>query len=125
MASKRPSAAIGHVVHRVGNVAKAADFYESLGLRSIMRATGMAILEMRGGTHLLLMKGKAARTKRRAGFDLMVEDVHAFRRSLARKKVPMSEIEGHKQSGHELFEVTAPDGHRVLVFSSHAGNRPV
>src|SRR3712207_4352232 len=73
-----PPVAIGHVTLRVSEVSRAADFYETLGLRPILNREELAILELRGGTHLVLFRAKS---KPKAGpvriFDFMVEDIEA------------------------------------------------
>lgn len=49
-----PSAAIAHFVMKVKNIESSYDFYQGLGLRGFDKFPGMAIIELRGGTHLLL-----------------------------------------------------------------------
>jgi catechol 2,3-dioxygenase-like lactoylglutathione lyase family enzyme len=51
-----PAAALGHFVMKVQNVEASYDFYTGLGLRAFGTFPGMAIVEMRGGTHLLLFQ---------------------------------------------------------------------
>jgi len=52
--SDEPRIAIGHVALAVSDVAASAHFYADLGLKPCFENAGMAILELRGGTHLLL-----------------------------------------------------------------------
>ena len=47
----RPVFAIGHIPLPARDVGKLADFYTSIGCRSVARLPGVAILELRGGTH--------------------------------------------------------------------------
>jgi len=54
----RPSVAIGHVEHHVVDVAKSATFLESIGIRPIVRHRNFAVMELRGGTHIILAKAK-------------------------------------------------------------------
>jgi len=126
MAGGRPGVGIGHVSLRVGSVAQTESFYRSLGMRPIVSSEGMAILEMRGGTHLLLFRAKG---KPRGGpvrsFDLMVDDVPALRESLARSGMEVSPLERDARGGHVYFTVEDPDGHVLTVYSSHAGDRDV
>src|SRR5215208_5166494 len=74
--SKRPSVAIGHVILHARNVTASAEFYSAIGLRLIVKRSDLAILELRGGTHLLLFEAKR---KPKAGpmrsFDFMVDDI--------------------------------------------------
>ena len=51
--TQRPSVAIGHVVLHVRDVMASAEFYSAIGLRLIIKKSELAILELRGGTHLL------------------------------------------------------------------------
>ena len=123
---ERPAMAIGHVSLRVTDVPVASDFYETLGMRSILKKDGIAILELRGGTHILLFKAKGKPRKGRVrSFDLMVDDVHAARIGLAEKGLEVGDIEEDKLGGHEYFDVTDPDGHILTVYSTHAGGRVV
>ena len=75
----RPLVSIGHVVLRVSDVTRAAEFYSLLGMRAVVERGQIAVLELRGGTHLLLFQAKS---KPRRGavrsFDFMVDDADAF-----------------------------------------------
>ena len=53
-----PAVAIGHVTLRVADPLLSAAFYEGLGLREILKRAEIAILELRGGTHLILFRAK-------------------------------------------------------------------
>jgi catechol 2,3-dioxygenase-like lactoylglutathione lyase family enzyme len=126
MADGRPAIAIGHVTLLVGSVAQAESFYRSLGMRPIVTKKGMAILELRGGTHLLLFRAKG---KPRSGpiraFDLMVDDIPALRKHLLKSGMVVSALERDARGGHVFFSVKDPDGHLLTVYSSHAGDRSV
>ncbi len=117
----RPPIAIGHVSLRVAEVAKAAEFYKALGMREVMNRPGMAILELRGGTHLLLFR---ARGKPRAGpvrsFDFIVDDVDAFRARVQASGIAASAIQKDERSFHRWFEVADPDGHVLGIYSNHS-----
>ena len=121
-----PPVAIGHVTLRVSEVSLAADFYEILGLRPILNREELAILELRGGTHLVLFRAKG---KPKAGpvrvFDFMVEDIEAAHAAMEKAGVRVTTICQDHLAGHLWFEVTDPDGHVLKVFSSHTGGRPV
>jgi len=124
--SGRPAIAIGHVSLRVGSVAQAESFYRSLGMRSIVTSEVMAILELRGGTHLMLFRAKG---KPRSGpirsFDLMVDDIPALRENLLKSGTEVSALEHDTRGAHVFFTVKDPDGHLLTVYSSHAGDRDV
>jgi len=123
---RRPPIAIGHVTLRVADVPRAAVFYAALGMREVMNRVGMAIFELRGGTHLLLFR---ARGKPRMGpvrsFDFIVDDVDSFRAELESKGLPTGPIEQDDRSGHRWFEVKDPDGHVLGIYSNHALDREV
>jgi catechol 2,3-dioxygenase-like lactoylglutathione lyase family enzyme len=123
---ERPSVAVGHIILRVSEVTRAADFYKSLGLRPVFERGEMAILELRGGTHLLLFKAKS-RPKSRAvrSFDFMVDDADEFHDDLARRGVRTNRVREDAISGHRMFELTDPDGHVITVLSDHTEGRPV
>lgn len=106
------------------DVAAAASWFETVGLRPIAEGDDFAVLELRGGTHLIV--SEAVRRPKRgaeAPFDLMVDDVDRARRDFAAKGLAPSRI--RRGSIHDSFELPGPDGARVTVLSSHAGRRPV
>ncbi|HEV8015145.1 MAG TPA: hypothetical protein VGP48_06410 [Stellaceae bacterium] len=106
------------------DVAAAAAWFERVGLRPIAGDDDFAVLELRGGTHLVV--SKAARRPKRgaeAPFDLMVDDVDATRRDFAAKGLKPSRIS--RGSIHDAFDLPGPDGARITVLSSHAGRRAV
>jgi catechol 2,3-dioxygenase-like lactoylglutathione lyase family enzyme len=121
-----PPIAIGHVTLRVSDVGLAADFYRALGLRPILKREELAILELRGGTHLLLFRAEG---KPEAGpvrvFDFMVEDIEAAHARMRSAGVEGTAIDEDHIAGHLWFEITDPDGYVLRVFSSHTGGRPV
>ena len=121
-----PPIAIGHVTLLVSDIGLAADFYEALGLRPILQREELAILELRGGTHLVLFR---ADSRPMAGtavtFDFMVEDIEATHVAIEKAGVKGTAIGEDHLAGHLWFEVTDPDGHVLKVFSSHTGGRAV
>jgi catechol 2,3-dioxygenase-like lactoylglutathione lyase family enzyme len=122
--NKRPGIWIGHVTRRVRDVKKSAEFFEAIGLRLITMNALMAILELRGGTHLLLFSDTPDyRTIPNDKFDLMVEDVEASHRALQAKGVKVSKVK--KDRFHTYFEASDPDRHRWRINSDHTEGRPV
>jgi catechol 2,3-dioxygenase-like lactoylglutathione lyase family enzyme len=114
--NERPPVWIGHAVLTVSDVNRSADFWRDLGMREVERNPHVAVLELRGGTHLVLVPGSPA-ADADAPFDLMVEDLeatHAQWQSLGLAPSPI-------QQGriHAAFTVCDPDGYRVTVNSSH------
>jgi hypothetical protein len=121
---RRPPVAIGHVWFKATNVAVAADWFETVGLRRIARGDDFAVLELRGGTHLIVTQAtRRAKRDAEAPFDLMVDDVDQTRRAFATKGLAPSRI--RRGSIHDSFVLPGPGGVRVTVLSSHAGRRPV
>ena len=103
----RPPVAIGHVEHRVTDVSKAADWYESLGARRIVRRRNFAVLELRGGTHMVVGKSKEPiKRGTPAPFDFIVDDVDATRKAWA--KLGMKPTRMSRGSIHDWFEVAHP-----------------
>jgi len=113
---ERPSVWIGHVVLTVGDVDRSADFWQRLGMREVERNEHVAVLELRGGTHLVLVPGTPAENAD-APFDLMVEDVDATHAAWEARGLDLSPIERGRI--HAAFMMRDPDGYRVTVNSSH------
>ena len=76
----RPAVALGHVCLDVLDVAAATDFFVGLGIREVVRRDDFAVLELRGGTHIILSKASAPiASGTKVPFDLMVDDIEAPR----------------------------------------------
>ncbi len=121
---RRPPVAIGHIEHRVGDVSEAVAWYESLGVRRIFSRRGFAVMEVRGGTHIIMAVAKkkiAAGTP--APFDFIVDDVDAMRKECVRKGMKPARMK--RGSIHDSFELTDPSGYSLTILSSHASGRPV
>jgi hypothetical protein len=74
------------------------------------------VLELRGGTHLVLVPGAPPDTAE-APFDLMVEDLDATHGEWKARGLDPSPIERGRI--HASFTLRDPDGYRVTVNSSH------
>ena len=126
MTDNRPSVAIGHVRLHCADLKKAEDFYAALGMRPCLKFDGVSILELRGGTHLLLIQSPDAMMEiLDPVFDLMVDDVQSFRSALAGRGIAATEISFHNIAGHYRFFVTDPDGRRIAIHSDHTEGRIV
>jgi hypothetical protein len=120
----RPPVWVGHVNLSVKDVPSAARWLETVGLRPIVVRDEAAVLEMRGGTHVLVRPGAAAGGT--APFDLMVDDLDAAHRDYAQKGLSPSPIRQRQwQYDHDSFELPGPDGWVFTVYNSHVGDRPV
>jgi hypothetical protein len=85
-------------------------------MREIERNEHVVVLELRGGTHLVLVPGSPERDVD-APFDLMVEDLDATHAAWKDLGLDVSAIERGRI--HSVFVVRDPDGYRVVVNSSH------
>ena len=120
----RPGVAIGHVRLDVNNIGAACDLLERLGLRPVARGKSYAVLELRGGTHLIVNAGDhEIAPGRMAPIDLMVDDVRATHARYCEMGLEPSEIASG--SIHSSFTIPFPDGYRLKITSSHTGGRPV
>ncbi len=99
----------------VADVNRAADFWREVGMREIERNEHVAVMELRGGTHLVLVPGNVAAGD--APFDFMVEDLNSIHGQWTEQGLDPSPI-SHDRI-HDSFTVIDPDGHRVTVNSSH------
>jgi len=121
---QRPPVAVGHVFFEATDIAAAGRWFEEAGLRPIAAGASYAVLELRGGTHLVVSKRRRAPRKgAEAPFDLMVDNIETAHRSFARRGLKPSRI--RRGTIHDRFHVAGPDGCTVEIVSSHAGNRPV
>lgn len=120
----RPPVAVGHVFLESHVVPETIDFFRALGLRHVFRNDTFGVLELRGGTHLVISsRDRPVRKGTLAPFDIMVDDIEATHRAYGRKGFEPSEISTGRV--HSSFFVRVPSGHKLKINSSHAGNRPV
>jgi len=120
----RPPVAIGHVSIAVRDVAAAARWFAALGLREIAEGADYAVLELRGGTHLVVERAaRRIRPGNDAPFDLMYDDIDAVHDRCRRLGFKASRLRA--TAIHRSFTVAGPEGYRVTITSSHAGKRPV
>jgi hypothetical protein len=115
---------VGHVRLPATDVAAAERWLQSVGLRPIFADNNFAVLELRGGTHVVVRKvDHPPAAGAAAPFDLMVDDIEAARRDYAGKGLAPSEISRGRI--HDSFHLMGPDGYDFTVTSSHAGGRAV
>jgi len=143
MKTSVPAAALGHFVMKVQDVETSYRFYGSLGLRLAGTYPGMAIVELRGGTHLLLFQASDrqsdaladSRLGQRPEFgverlDLMIagheeSELAQYRAGLIENGHSPSEIARGTLYGHHYFSMLDPDGHGITFYTSHCGDQPV
>lgn len=112
----RPPVWIGHALMIVSDLGRSADFWHDVGMREVERNEQIVVLELRGGTHLILQPGTPS-AGADAPFDLMVEDLDATHAEWERSGLDVSPIERGRI--HSAFVLRDPDGTSVRVNSSH------
>ena len=121
---QRPPVAVGHVRLNVTDVGSAARWLETVGLRPIVTRDELAVLELRGGTHVVVRHSEQPPAPGTgAPFDLMVDDVDATHCDYTEKGLSPSEI--RRGRIHNSFDVAGPDGWAFTVNSSHASGQPI
>jgi catechol 2,3-dioxygenase-like lactoylglutathione lyase family enzyme len=134
----KPPLGVGHMTLTVADVETSNRFYATLGLRVVGKGDDMAILELRGGTHLLLFQRDGASADADSPFeqaapgviDLMIEgrtleELDAFRTALIAGGVRPDPIPDKRYFGHYIFKARDPDGNEVTVSTSHASDLPI
>ena len=120
----RPRLAVGHVTLEVEDVGDAYAFFVRHGMRDIFSGEDFGVLELRGGTHLVLSHAKGTiEPSRKAPFDLMVDDIDEARAAFTSTGVTATDITRGRI--HDTFHIDGPSGYRFAVTSSHAGDRAV
>jgi hypothetical protein len=112
----RPAVWTGHIHIGATHPGASASFYEQIGMRPVFSNDDIAVLELRGGTHLVVLKSDAVEPGP-ATWDLMVEDVAATHDEWRAAGLAVSDIE--KGNIHDTFTVTDPDGNAIVVHSTH------
>ena len=133
-----PELAVGHLVFKVANLKSSCQFYSNLGLPPFAIDEEVAIIELRGGTHLLLLE-----VDQQAGedvaesltgqfhqrfseqFDLMIKgkdlnELKKYRLELTSRGIAAGEIPDETFFGHYLFCIKDPDGNGITIYTSHA-----
>jgi len=143
MSKNLPAAALGHFIMKVSDIDRSYQFYAKLGLRPFGRFPELAIIELRGGTHILLF-GKndelpsspnSSHLGQRGAFfderlDLMIagksrSDLELYRTTLLEKGLSVDAIAQDQFFGHDYFQLADPDGNGITVYTSHSGDLPV
>ncbi|TMK60502.1 MAG: VOC family protein [Actinobacteria bacterium] len=113
---ERPPVWVGHLHIYARDPKASAVFYEAIGMRSVWVADDVAIFELRGGTHLVVLP-TAEPQAGPAEFDLMVDDLAATHAEWAAQGLTVSEIV--TSDIHQSFTVTDPDHHEITVNNTH------
>lgn len=120
----KPLVGVAHVVLLTDRMAESVHFMRALGMRLLFDGPEISVLEMRGGTHLLLMHSDKV-VAGEAPFDLMVDDLHDSHRRLSALGLAPSPIEARPAIAHELFTLREPAGRLITIFSSHTSGKPI
>ena len=130
-----PELAVAHLVFKVADLKTSCQFYSNLGLPPFFIEEKVAIVELRGGTHLLLLEGDQLADmaesvtgqfhKRLAEqFDLMIKgkglnELKQYWLDLISRGIAAGEIPDEMFYGHHLFSIKDPDGNGITIYTSH------
>lgn len=120
--STRPAAAAGHLFMQAQPVPAAVARLEAIGVRAIVKRDTFAVMELRGGTHIVVREPKDSPAEQ-PSFDLMYDDIKEARLMFEKAGFELSETVAGKV--HASFRATAPEGFEFQVIDSHAGSRVV
>lgn len=130
--------AVAHLVFKVADLKSSCQFYSNLGIPPFAIDEEGAIIELRGGTHLILLsvdqlagEGVAESLtgqfyKRLSEqFDLMIkgkglDELKKYRLELISRGIAAGEILDETFFGHHLFCIKDPDGNGITIYTSHA-----
>src|SRR5580692_1694116 len=129
--------AVAHLVLKVADLKSSCQFYSNLGIPPFVIDEKFAIIELRGGTHLLLLEvGLAGEEVAESltgqfhkrfseRFDLMIKgkdlnELKRYRLELISRGIAAGEIPDEMFFGHHLFCIKDPDGNGITIYTSHA-----
>jgi len=129
--------AVAHLVLKVADLKSSCQFYSNLGIPPFVIDEKFAIIELRGGTHLLLFEvGLAGEEVAESltgqfykrfseRFDLMIKgkdlnELKKYRLELISRGIAAGEIPDETFFGHHLFCIKDPDGNGITIYTSHA-----
>jgi catechol-2,3-dioxygenase len=132
-----PELAVAHLVFKVADLRSSCEFYSNLGLPPFFVEGKIAIIELRGGTHLVLLsvdepagedvpESLTGQFHKRFSerFDLMIkgkglDELKKYRSELIRRGIAAGEIPDEAVFGHYLFCIKDPDGNGITIYTSH------
>jgi hypothetical protein len=122
--AQRPLVGVAHVVLHTDRMTETSAFMRTIGMRPVFDGPDVSVYEMRGGTHLIMIKSEKV-VVGDAPFDLMVDDLRETHERFTALGLCPSPIEARPRIDHELFTVREPAGHAITFFSSHASGKPI
>ena len=143
MSNSLPAAAFGHFIMKVSDIGTSYKFYSDMGLRPCGVFPDVAIIELRGGSHILLFSKNGdtsfpvhpSNLGQRSAIvserlDLMIDgkakgDLEEYRAALIEKGLSVDAIAQDRLFGHHYFQLVDPDGNGITVYTSHVGDLPV
>ena len=132
-----PELAVAHLVFKVADLKSSCQFYSNLGLPPFYIEEKIAIVELRGGTHLVLLsidepagedvaESLTGQFHKRLSeqFDLMIggkslDELKLYRSELISRGIAAGEIPDELFFGHYLFCVKDPDGNGITIYTNH------
>ncbi len=112
--TSRPRFAIGHVALVADDVSALAAFYAATGMRLVVDFGHMAIVELRGGTHIVIHQGEPGK----GSLDLIVDDIDQTHEHFVALGAAVTDIV--RGNPHDRFDTTDPEGNELIVRSNHA-----
>jgi catechol-2,3-dioxygenase len=130
--------AVAHLVFKVADLKSSCQFYANLGIAPFAIDEESAIIELRGGTHLILLsvsqlagegvaESLTGQFHKRFSeqFDLMIKgkglnELKKYRLELINRGIAAGEIPDETFFGHHLFCIKDPDGNGITIYTSHA-----
>ena len=129
--------AVAHLVFKVADLKSSCQFYSNLGLPPFAIDEKVAIVELRGGTHLLLLEvdqlagedvaeSVTGQFHKRLSeqFDLMIKgkglsELKKYRLERISRGIAAGQIPDETFFGHHLFCIKDPDGNGITIYTSH------
>ena len=130
--------AVAHLVFKVADLKRSCQFYSNLGIPPFFTDDEAAIIELRGGTHLVLLsvdepagedvaESLTGQFHERLSeqFDLMIKgkslnELQKYRLALLDRGIAAGEIPDETFFGHHLFCIKDPDGNGITIYTSHS-----
>ena len=130
--------AVAHVVFKVIDLKRSCEFYSNLGIPPFFTDDEVAIIELRGGTHLILLsvdsmagegiaESLTGQFHKRFSeqFDLMIEgkgldELKKYRSEIISRGIAAGEILDETFFGHHLFCIKDHDGNGITIYTSHS-----